>query len=423
MTTLVEDKSGWESKFLDGAKPVTTLTSAASKLTNQFSAFKKAQIDKENKAREAEQRRIDAEKRNLDAEREREQKRKDQKAKQDAEYAEKERERLARRIERQKNRAEADRKARKDIRDKREQERAEEQKAKEEHLRQRMADGHIMQINYKFKYRELLLTFASSKVVQLYKDGKIDNDVLTKLFKYGKSIETLFQKYPGALVTSIRQHKFEQHPGMAALTSKSKGTSGKDDGPYRLIHPLFGPKNVGSYENDFRKSLIADYAENQLFKSVTDSAHAVGNPHGFGFSPEECVLNFNQILKATGVGTIDYIVIGWYNRTYHAVKNKGATILGQDDPNRDHKLDLDTENDWGKTEYTQKLEQEFPMHFFKEFTQVFELIRLENMRLYSVIEDLIRQAGILIDQDDIDKANTHEDPDINSGDSFEDTFL
>ena len=97
---------------------------------------------------------------------------------------------------------------------------------------------------------------------------------------------------------------------MVAINSKAKGQTGKEDGPYRLIHPLFSPKDQNNVEHTFFKSLMSDYAEKVLFANTGEGSHSVGDSHNFGFSAETCVLNFNQILKATGVGTIDYIVIG-----------------------------------------------------------------------------------------------------------------
>ena len=414
MENILEDQSGWDSKFLNNSKMISSLASKASTLVGNFNNFKQQRIEAERKRKEAEL------KREREAQ-EREAKRLAKKAQSDADFQQREQEKMRRRIERKKNQAEAERQARKEVRDKKEKDRADERAAKAENLRQKMADGHIMQINYKFKYRELLLSFASSKIEELFKEGKIEQEVLPKLFKYGKSIETLLQKYPGTLVTSIRQNKFEQHPGMVAINSKTKGQSGKEDGPYRLIHPLFSPKDQNNVEHTFFKSLMSDYAEKVLFANTGEGVNSVGDSHNFGFSAETCVLNFNQILKATGVGTIDYIVIGWYNRTYNAVKNSGLNLDGVVDKNRSSRKikASEPENDWGKTEYTQKFESQFPIMFFTKFSEVFETVRIENMRLYSIIEELIRHAGLMIDHDDVENANTNRDPDVDRGENVE----
>ena len=196
MENILEDQSGWDSKFLNNSKMISSLASKASTLVGNFNNFKQQRIEAERKRKEAELKREREE-------REREAKRLAKKAQSDADFQQREQEKMKRRIERKKNQAEAERQARKEVRDKKEKDRADERAAKAENLRQKMADGHIMQINYKFKYRELLLSFASSKIEELFKEGKIEQEVLPKLFKYGKSIETLLQKYPGTLVTSI----------------------------------------------------------------------------------------------------------------------------------------------------------------------------------------------------------------------------
>lgn len=403
MSKLQEDQSGWDDKFVNNqTSPVLKLTTAALNAAKRFSDYKKAEEARLQKIKDAEAARTKAE---LD----RAQKKADRQAEKDREYAEREELKRQRRQAKKQKALDDARAQRKENRDRREREKREDAANKAAELRDRMKDGHIMDINYKFKYRELLLTFASSTLQELYDSNKIEIDVLPKMFKYGKSIESLLQKYPGSLVTSIRQHKFNQHPGMQALTAKHKGQNKSEDGPYRLIHPLFSPKRGAS--ELVIKTLMSEYAKNVMF--VDSGFGSIGNSFAnAGFSPQSCVWQFDQILKATGVGTVDYIVIGWYNSTYESVKNNGLTIRGTEDQHREFPENWDSPvDDWGKTDHTKELEMKFPLQFFTEFSEIFEMVRVENMKTYTKIEELIRHAGINYEHHENDTGSNDVDGD------------
>ncbi len=403
MTKLKEDQSGWDGEFVkkidDKSSMLGMLTNGASKLTGDFAKYKKDYLDKLKKEKEAEakaaQKAKDAAKAKADKEAQAE-------LDKDKKEAAKREKRLARLAQAR----EDARQQRKIIRDEKEAEERAEAKAKADRLAQKVKDGHILPENYKYKYRELLLTNSALTIVDLYEAGKIDVTVLPKMFKYGKSIETMFQRYPGTLVSSIRQGKFYRHKGMQKLIGNSEVGS-KSDGPYKIIHPMFSPKDLDrDSELKIRRMLMNDYARDHLFRD-SFSSPTTGDDvvSGFGFSGASSANHFNQILKATGVGGIDHIVIGWYFRTYHHVIEGGKTIHGAEDPKRSmHTASLTAEDNT----YINDLENSFPIQFFTEFSGLFELVLMENLRLYNLIDDLIRRAGMIHDTD-TDNTSTNND--------------
>lgn len=397
MAKLKEDRSGWEdSQFaqnIDFSKgPIGALTSGAKNLVDNFSKYKQSRLDAIKKQQEAEQKR-------KQAELEKAKKKADALAKKDAEDAENEARKAKKRLERKLARAQEARDDRKRVRDEREAERKRIQDEKDAEHRRKVNDGHILLSNFKFKYRQIILTFSagSGKLRDLLDEGKIEPGVLAKMVKYGKAIDTMFQKFPGTLVTSIRQKKFIQHAGMMKLLSKSDGSTKAEDGPYKLIHPLFTPK-VGHSHLLVTKFQLSEYAQQNL-ETLSIGSDDVGNPnYGIGFSSESCIKHFDQILKATSVGTIDYIVVSWYYKTYNAITQHGKNMMGVDDPRliggRENDLDPVSSGD-----YIKEQDMAFPLRFFENFSDVFELIRMENLRLYTNIEELIRKHGSSVDVD------------------------
>lgn len=415
MAKLKEDRSGWEdSQFaqnIDFSKgPIGALTSGAKNLVDNFSKYKQSRLDAIKKQQEAEQKR-------KQAELEKAKKKADALAKKDAEDAENEARKAKKRLERKLARAQEARDDRKRARDEREAERKRIQDEKDAEHRRKVNDGHILLSNFKFKYRQIILTFSagSGKLQDLLAEGKIEPGALAKMVKYGKAIDTMFQKFPGTLVTSIRQKKFVQHAGMRKLLSKSEGSTKAEDGPYKLIHPLFTPR-VGHSHLLVTKYQLIEFAENNL-EHLSVGSDEIGNPnYGIGFSASSCIKHFDQILKATSVGTIDYIVVSWYYKTYNAITEYGKNMMGVDDPRlmggRENDLDPVSSGD-----YVKEQDMAFPLRFFENFSDVFELIRMENLRLYTTIEELIRKNGSSVDVD-----QHASDSDIESEFTFDDAL-
>lgn len=415
MAKLKEDRSGWEdSQFaqnIDFSKgPIGALTSGAKNLVDNFSKYKQSRLDAIRKQQEAEQKR-------KQAELEKAKKKADALAKKDAEDAENEARKAKKRLERKLARAQEARDERKRARDEREAERKRIQDEKDAEHRRKVSDGHILLSNFKFKYRQIILTFSagSGKLQELLNEGKIEPGALAKMVKYGKAIDTMFQKFPGTLVTSIRQKKFVQHAGMRKLLSKSEGSTKAEDGPYKLIHPLFTPK-VGDSHLLVTKFQLIEFAQQHL-ENLGITSDDFGNPtYGIGFSAGSCIKHFDQILKATSVGTIDYIVVSWYYKTYNAITQYGKNMMGVDDPRliggRENDLDPVSSGD-----YIKEQDMSFPLRFFQNFSDVFELIRMENLMLYTTIEEIIRKSGSSVD------VNQHaSDSDIESEFSFDDAL-
>lgn len=415
MAKLKEDRSGWEdSQFaqnIDFSKgPIGALTSGAKNLVDNFSKYKQSRLDAIKKQQEAEQKR-------KQAELEKAKKKADALAKKDAEDAENEARKAKKRLERKLARAQEARDDRKRARDEREAERKRIQDEKDAEHRRKVNDGHILLSNFKFKYRQIILTFSagSGKLQDLLAEGKIEPGALAKMVKYGKAIDTMFQKFPGTLVTSIRQKKFVQHAGMRKLLSKSEGSTKAEDGPYKMIHPLFTPR-VGHSDLLVTKYQLIEFAEKNL-ESLSVGSDEVGSPnYGIGFSADSCIKHFDQILKSTSVGTIDYIVISWYYKTYNAITQYGKNMMGVDDPRlmggRENDLDPVSSGDYIKDQ-----DMAFPLRFFENFSDVFELVRMENLRLYTTIEELIRKNGSSVDVD-----QHAADSDVESEFSFDDAL-
>lgn len=367
MSNLIEDDSGSAGQFvksIDSLKPLQFIVGHATKLTNEFSKLKQQQLDKIKAERRA-----------------------------DSDNARNTQLRAQRALER----ARQAREIRKQIRDENEADKRKEKEDKEKSIQDKIADGHILDSNFKFKYREIVVALRANEVKQMFDDGKIEKPILLKMFKYGKSLEKMFQDFPGTLVTAIRQKRFNQHPGMVKLLKGSGGRgSASNDGPYKIIHPLFSPKNSGFGAEYINKAELKQTAERLLkdFMSVEPASDKI-----VGFADEAVVVEFNHMLKMNGAETMLYHCIAWYNSTYFSLKHDKRTITGGDDGAREVEEGHD---DWGATEHTRKLEDGYPLKFFTLFSEFFELYRLENMKVYSVLEELIRKHGSVEDnqQDD-----------------------
>lgn len=386
----------YSAKITTDTNPASAIIHAAGKLTQDFGMYKKQMVEKERRWKEEEARR---QKMLAD----REQRAKDREA---AANADKDKKDAARTEKKLKRAAEA-RALRKQIRAESEKEKQDAADKERQDHQNKLAAGHIMEANYKFKYREFLLSLNAEAIIELNNESKIDPTVLPKMFKYGKSIETNFQRFSGALVTAVRQRRFKAHSGMnellAAKQKKESGTSKTSDGPYRLLHPLFSPN--GNVTNN---PIITNLKHSAKHIIASNSASAA-NAHNFsGFTPESIIAYFDNIIKASGVETMVYVTIDLYNRTYEKLTTSGENMFGEKDPKR-----FDSEGnviEWGD-EYSKQKDREFPLYFFRTFSTIFEAYRRENMSLYNHIEDIIHQHGIkMADENDEPDYGGEEQP-------------
>lgn len=367
MSNLTEDDSGSAGAFvkgIDSLKPMEFVVGHATKLAGEFNKLKQQQIDKVKAERRA-----------------------------DSDNAKKTQMRMQRALDR----ARQAREIRKKIRDENEAEKRKEKEDKEQSIQDKIKDGHILDSNYKFRYREIVISLSAKEIKQMFDAGKIEKPILLKMFKYGKSLEKMFQDFPGALVSAIRQKRFHQHPGMIKLLKGSGGRgSASNDGPYKIIHPLFSPKNAGFGAEYINKAELKQTAERLLkdFMSVEPASDKI-----VGFADEAVVVEFNHMLKMNGAETMLYHCIAWYNSTYFSLKHDKKTITGGEDGAREVE---EGHEDWGATEHTRVLEDGYPVKFFTLFSEFFELFRLENMKVYSVLEELIRTHGAVEDDKNID---------------------
>ncbi len=287
----------YSAKITTDTNPASAIIHAAGKLTRDFGEYKRKMEDKERRRKEEEDRR-----QQMLANRE--QRSKDREAAANAEKDKKDAARAAKKLQRA---AEA-RALRKQIRAEGEKEKQDAADKERQEHQNKLASGYILEANYKFKYREFLLALNAEAIIGLNNESKIDPTVLPKMFKYGKSIETNFQRFSGALVTAVRQRRFMTHAGMnelpAAKQKKESGTSKTSDGPYRLLHPLFSP-NVNAANNP----IITNLKHSAKHIIASNSASAA-NAHNFsGFTPESIIAYFDNIIKASGVETMVYVTI------------------------------------------------------------------------------------------------------------------
>lgn len=392
MTKLSESQpyggdDAYSAKITTDTNPASALIHAAGNLTKDFGEYKKHMDAKERRRQEEERRR---------------QERLANKATRDAAKAEQDEQqrdaKAAKKQEQRRKRAADARALRKQIRAEADKEKQDAADAAKAEYRRKLSAGHIMESNYKFKYRELLLSLDSANIIELYKQGMVEDSVMSKMYKYGKSIDLHLQRFSGALVTAVRQKRFVSHTGMEMLLTASQkampGTTKKTDGPYRLLHPLFSP-NAHTENNPVVIKLKHD-AKNIISTNTVNSS----NSHTYsGFTTESIIAHFDNILKATGVETMVYVTIDMYNKTYAKMTSSGEDLFGGRDEKR-----FDAEGNlipWSKeNQYTKTRDIDFPMFFFRNFAAIFEMFRRENMKLYNELESLMQQHGIQHDTND-----------------------